>query len=118
MSPLLEVGGRLVEELQAAAQRLEEALLLEAHGLLDHAFAANQFGIGLAHFRDQRRHDAVDHRLAGAEQGRVAHGAAHDAAQHIAAALVGRQDAVGDEEAHRAQVVGDDAEARRCRARH
>ena len=37
------------------------------------------------------------------------HSAAHDAAQHIAAPLVRRQHAVGDEERRRAQVIGDDA---------
>jgi hypothetical protein len=41
---------------------------------------------------------------------RMAHRAAHDPAQHIAAALVRRQHAVGDQEGGRAQMVGDDAE--------
>ena len=39
----------------------------------------------------------------------MAHGAAHDAAEHIAAALVRRQHAVGDQERRRAQMVGDHA---------
>ena len=38
----------------------------------------------------------------------MAHGAAHDPAQHIAAALVRGQHAVGDQERGGAQVVGDD----------
>ena len=37
------------------------------------------------------------------------HRAPHDLAQHVAAPLVRRHDAVGDEEAGRAQVIGDDA---------
>ena len=40
----------------------------------------------------------------------MAHGAAHDAAKHIAPALVRGRDAIGDEEAGRAQVIRDDAE--------
>src|SRR5260370_9275925 len=36
------------------------------------------------------------------------HGAAHDAAKHIAAALVGRQHAVGDEERRGTQMIGND----------
>ena len=40
----------------------------------------------------------------------VAHGAAHDLAQDVAAALVAGQDAVGDEEGRGAEVVGDDAQ--------
>ena len=47
-------------------------------------------------------------RISGAQQVGVAHGAAHDPAQHIAPALVRRGDAVGDEEGGGAQVVGDD----------
>ncbi len=37
------------------------------------------------------------------------HGAPHDLAQHVAAPLVRRHDAVGDEKRRRADVVGDDA---------
>ena len=39
----------------------------------------------------------------------MAHGAAHDAAEHVAAALVRRQHPVGDQERRRTQVIGDDA---------
>ena len=53
-------------------------------------------------------------RLAGAEQLRVTHRAAHDPAQHIATALVRGQHAVGDEEGRGTQMVRDDAE--RCHA--
>ena len=41
----------------------------------------------------------------------MTHGAAHDAAKHIAASLVRGQHAVGDEEGRRAQMIGDDAMA-------
>ena len=44
----------------------------------------------------------------GAEQMGVAHRAAHDPAEDIAPALVGRQHAVGDQEARGAQMIGDD----------
>ena len=50
-------------------------------------------------------------RVGGAQQVGVAHGAAHDAAQHIAPTFVGRRDAVRDQEGRRAQVVGDDSVA-------
>ena len=39
----------------------------------------------------------------------MTHRAPHDLAQHVAAPLVRRHHAVGDEERHRAQMVGDDA---------
>jgi len=45
----------------------------------------------------------------------MAHGAAHDPAQHVAAAFVGRQHAVRDQEAGRAQMVGDHAMRDRMR---
>ena len=102
--------------LQAVVERLAEAGFLLQQRLLDQRLRADQFGIGGAHLGDQRRHQPVHQRLLRAEQMRVAHRAAHDPAQHIAAALVGRQHAVGDQEARRAQMIGDHAVAGlRCR---
>ena len=49
------------------------------------------------------------------QQAAVAHGAADDAAQHVAAALVGGQHAVGDEERDGPRVVGDDLVAEALR---
>ena len=49
-------------------------------------------------------------RVGGAEQPHVADGAAHDAAQHVAAALVAGGDAVADQHHGGAHVVGDDAQ--------
>ena len=46
-----------------------------------------------------------------AEQAHGTHGAADQAAQHVAAALVGGGDAVGDQHEGRADVVGDDPHA-------
>ena len=77
--------------------------------------AADEFRIGLAHELHQHRHEAPHQRLGGAEQLGVAHGAAHDAAQHVATALVRGIDAVRHQEGRGAQVVGDDAVARRLR---
>ena len=111
-----QIVGRLVEQPQAALQRLAEAGLLQLQGFLDEALAALELMIGVAHLSGKRRHQAVEQRVLGAEQMSVAHGAAHDPAQHIAPALVGGQHAVGDEEGGRAQVIGDDAVARRIGA--
>ena len=113
---LAELGALLVEDLQAAHEGLAEAGLLELQRLGDQRLGLDEFRIGRAHFADERRHELEHHRLAGAEQFGVAHGAAHDAAEHVAAALVRRQHAVGDEEGGRAQMVGDDPVARAARA--
>ena len=52
----------------------------------------------------------VEERLVKAERAAVADGAAQDAAQDVVAVGVAGLDAVGDGEAERADVVGDDAE--------
>ena len=95
---LLEAAALLVEDRKPALQRLAEARLLELERLGDQRLGAHQFGIGLAHLAHQRRHQPPHQRLLGAEQLGVAHGAAHDAAEHVAAAFVRRQHAVGDQE--------------------
>ncbi len=106
----------LVEERQAAGERRAEARLLELERLGDERLRAHQLGIGRAHLVDQRRHQPVHQRLRDAEKLGMPHGAAHDAAQHVAAAVLRGQHAVGDQEGGGAQVVGDDAVARLVRA--
>ena len=98
--------GRLVEQAHAAAERGAEPLLLLAQGVDDGGLGADQLGIGGAHLRGQRGREAVHQGVGGAQQVRVAHGAAHDPAQHVAATLVRRRHPVGDQERGRAQVVG------------
>ena len=103
--------GRLVEEAKAALERVAEAGLLELERLDDQALPALELGVGAAHLGDEGRHQAVEQRLIGAEQMGMAHGAAHDAAKHIAASVIGGQHAVGDEERRGAKMIGDDAVA-------
>ena len=97
--------------MQAAFQRLAEPRLLQQQRLDDQRLGAHQFGIRGAHLPHQRRHQPIHQRLARAHHVRMAHRAAHDPAQHIAAALVRRQHAVGDQERRAAQMVGDHAMA-------
>jgi hypothetical protein len=106
-------SGGLVQQLEAFVERLAEAGLLGAERLLDQRLGADELGISRAHFRDQCRHEAVHQRLGRTEQMGVPHGAAHDAAKDIAPALIGRQHAVGHQEAGSAQMIRDDAVARR-----
>ena len=103
---------RFVEQAKPALERIAEAGLFELQRLDDEALPALELGIGVAHLGDERRHEPPHQRLLGAEQMGVAHGAAHDAAKHIAPSLVRRQHAIGDEEGDRAQMIGDDAVAR------
>ncbi len=82
--------GRFVEQLQPARQRLAEAGFLELQGFADERFGAFELGIGLAHLGHERRHEPVHQRILGAQDVRVTHAAAHDAAEHVAAAFVRR----------------------------
>ena len=79
------------------------------------SLVAPQLGVGLAHLGGQRRHQRVEEGLARAQLVAVADGAAGDAAQHVAAALVAGDHAVGDGEGAGADVVGDDLQRRRRR---
>ena len=101
--------GRLVEQLVATRQRLAELDLLKAQRLSDHRLPARQLGKSVTHLAHQRRHETVHQRIFRAEQMRMPHGPAHDAAQHVAAPLVRRQHAFRDQERRGAQVIRDDA---------
>ena len=98
---------RLVEQPEAASERLLEAFLFQTQRLGDERACLSELREGPAHLAHQRRRQAVQQRLPAADDVRVAHRAAHDPAQHIAPALIGGQHAVGDQEAGRAQMVGD-----------
>ena len=99
-----------VEQLEAARQRLAEALLLAAHDAEHELVLLHDLGVRPAHDVDGRVDQRGRDELLGAEQERVTHRAPDDAAQHVAALLVRRHDAVGDEERHRATVLGEDAQ--------
>ena len=73
-----------------------------------HAF--HQLGIGGPHQLGDEAGQLVKIRILDADHARVAHGAAHDLAQHVAAAFVGRQHAVVNQERGGAGVVGGDAQ--------
>ena len=103
-----EVRRRLVEQPEAPVQGSLEPGFLQLQGLGDQGFGADQLGKRLAHLGDEDGHQPPQEGLGAPHQLRVTHGAAHDAAQDVSPPLVGRQHAVGDEEAGRPQVIGDD----------
>ncbi len=94
---------------QARGEHGVEPFLLGADGADDRVTVARQFRIGGAHLADDRVDQVEQHRLGEPELLAVPHRPPHDLAQHVAAPLVRRHHAVGDEEGHRAQVIGDDA---------
>ncbi len=107
-----EICGGLVEQPQPLVERLAEAGFLALQCLFDQRLRAQELGEGLAHFGDERGHQTVHQRIGGAQDMRMAHRAAHDPAQHIAAAFIGGEHTIGDEERGGAKMIGDDAMAR------
>ena len=110
-----EPVGLLGEQLQAAVQGLAEAGFLQLQRLADQGLGAQQFREGVAHDVVEHRDQPVHQRVARTDPVGVAHRPAHDPAQDVAAALVGRQHTVGDQEGRGAQMVGDRLVARALR---
>ena len=109
--PFAQVARFLVENCQAARERHAETGFLELQRFLDQSLGAGEFGISGAHFAHQRRDEAPHQGVARAQHLRMPHRAAHDPAQDIAAAFIGGQHAIGDQEGGGAQMIGDDAVA-------
>ncbi len=108
----LAVGPRalddVVEELRALLERAPEALLLGADPEQDRLALAVQLRICRAHDLDDLLDEPRQEARGDADPPALLDRPAHDAAQDVAAILVGGHDAVGDEERHRARVVGED----------
>ena len=100
----------LFQEALALAQRGAEALLLGQDELALELAVLDDLGVHMAHEAHNLVDVLVEERALDADEMRLHNGAAQQAAQHVAAALVGRQDAVGDHEGHRAAVVGNDTQ--------
>ncbi|MNF43853.1 hypothetical protein D3C84_249540 [compost metagenome] len=110
----LQLGQVLLEDFQALLEGFGELLFLGLQHALDVRALLAQLRIGLAHLGRQRGDDLVEEAALGAQLVAMTAGAADDAAQHIAAALVGRGHAISDQEAAGADVVGHHLERRRA----
>ena len=102
-----EPGDGALEDAHPVGQGLRKTLLLQADHSLDLTLRGDQLRIGLAHLGHQRGDQAVKEGFVAPQPIAVTDGATHDAAQHIAAALVAGGDPVGDQEGGGAAVVGD-----------
>ena len=100
----------IVENLQAAVDGLGEVLLLHPDDLGDIVLALPQLGVVALVLVDDGVAHLVQEGLIDPQQLAVAGGPAEQAAQDIAPALVGGEDAVADHEGGGADVVGDDPE--------
>ena len=104
------LGRELVEAAHAAFDRRQEALLFRAGGIDDVLRALAQLRIDVAHLVDDDAHDFHQRRLPAAEQPRVAHRAAEDPSQDVAATFVRGENSIREQERDGATVVRDDPE--------
>ena len=100
----------LGENAHAAVDRAGKVLLLYADDAGDIGGALAQVGIVALVLVDDRLNNITQERMVHAEQLAVAGSAAEQAAQHIAAALIRGQHAVGDHKDGCTDVVRDDAQ--------
>src|SRR5919109_1088334 len=100
-------AGDLLEEPQAALERLREPLLLALDDLLDLAPVLGYLGVRRRHLLGDDVRDAPE--VVEADRARLLDSSADDAAQDVAAAFVRRDDAVADEKRHAAPVIREDA---------
>ena len=101
----------LVEHLDPACERGPEPLLLALHDALDRIVLLGDVGVRAAHHGDGRVDERGRDEIGDSEQVRVPHGPTDDPAQHVAALLVRRHDAVADDDGHGAAVLGEDPQA-------
>ena len=108
-SALLQSGRAFAQELQAVIERPFELRFFELQRFGDERLRAHKLGVRVTHLANERRNESVHQRLDAADLMCVAHGAPHDTAEDVAAALIRGQHAVGDQKTRRAQMVGNDA---------
>ncbi len=106
----LRLVNELVEHGHALVDGALEALLLIGHHLADGLPLLPQLGVGPAVLLNHRVHHVLEEGPAHPQQPAVAGGPAQQAAEHIAPALVGGEDAVANHEHGGAHMVGDDAQ--------
>ena len=104
---LLLALDHLLEQLEAARQRRQEAALLLLDDSQDERALLGERGVGLPRGLNRGRDDAAEEGLAQPERVAEVDGAAEHAPQHVAAALVAGQHAVLDQERRRPRVLGD-----------
>ena len=97
-----------IEELAAAIERVAEALLLVVDPAHDRLALGAQCRVGGGQQLDRTLGEAPQVGRLEAEHPALVDRPAHDPAQHVAAALVRGDDAVGDQLDRAADVIGDD----------
>src|SRR5207247_4439859 len=99
------LAGELLELLQAAGERLAEALLLEPHDVLDLLRVVPELRVSVAHLLDDDAAEAIH--TVETDALAVLHRTPDDPAADVAPSLIRRRDAVRDQKRHRPPVVGE-----------
>ena len=95
-------------------ERLGKALFLLSQDRPDGLSSRSQLRIGIAHFAIECIDQGMKKQALGSELMAVAHGAAGDPAQHIAAPFVTWDHPIDDQKRTSPNMVSDDSQARRC----
>ena len=106
----LELLERLSQIHLALAKGRAEALLFGENDAANELAVVDDFGVHIAHELYDFIDVLVEERALDAHRVRLLDGAAQQTAQHVAAALVGGKNAVGNHEGDRAAVVRDNAQ--------
>ncbi len=106
---------RLLEQVRARLERPAERDLLSGDPAEDRVLVLAEVAVEVAHGVDDDLRRLGQERLLPSEQPAVPDCAPDDPADDVAAALVGRQDTVGQQERRRPRVVGDDLVAEALR---
>ncbi len=107
----LKFGKRFVKVRLALTKGGAEALFLGVYRALDKLFVLHELGVHIAHELDDLVDVVLQERALDAKGMPLHNRTAKQAAQDVAAAFVGGQDAVGDHERHRTAMIGHDAKA-------
>ena len=99
------------QQTQTATEHIAKAGFFMPQGFDNQRTGAFQFGISGGHLALQLGKQLPQKRFPRTQHMSMAHGAPHNAPQHIAAPLIRRQNTVGNEEGSCAQMIGNDSVA-------
>ena len=103
----LQLFNLLVQQLTALLQSAQEAGFFHFHNLFDEVSFLYQVGVSVTEHADNNVNSTGQEHLVDAQQTSVTDSTAQDAAQYIATAFVGRQNAVANHKGHAAYMVSD-----------
>ena len=105
-----QLRGLVLEERNAAVERLVESLFLTSQHLLNNGLPGPEFGKHLAHVPRKHVHQLVKKRFTESQNPAVTHRPPQNPTQHVIAIVITGLNAVRDREGKRADMISDHAE--------